>query len=1002
MQRIANQLLIVISVFLAAAINAQTITPIQTDEIIIDNGASGKADPGDRIRYKVTIQNTGSQAGNNTQLNIVPDPRTSFVPGSFRSSPLALPDAYACTGNVGISVPAASGVKTNDFDDNTAGLTVTAGTFASTQGGSVMMAADGSFMYTPPAGFIGTDTYTYTLNDGNAVSGVPATDVGTVTITVSNMIWFVDNSAAAGDGRLGTPFNSLAAVNGPAAINQVIFVKYTGANYGNITLKNGQYLFGTGHSGGSNLADSGVLPFALAPNSKALPAINGSHPFLTSNSTGGILLASGNTIRGVDAGTTAAGEYAIRDNGSSVGTLTINDASINNTLGAFRAASGGALNVTFGSITATSGGSVNGIFLSNASGTFVGGTGTIGNMTGTPILISGGTVALDYNGALSKTSAGRVVDIQSHATGTISLDGNITCNGATTTGILLNGNTSGSISFNGSSKNFSTAANSAVTLSNNTGTTIQFSGGGLTIVTTTAIGLTATGGGTVTVTGSGNTISSESATALNVVSTNIGAANLNFTSITSGNNTAAPEPVNGIVLNTTGSSGGLVITGNGGAANDGSGGTIQRCSGVGILISSSSMVSIARMNISDNLGEGLTATSVNGLAMLRCNVQNNGDLIFSGGAEGAGEANIEFYQLSGTCTITSCLIEGGRENNIFLSNSGSTTLNISLLQSTLRNTPITSNQGSGCRWMLYGNTNTTISITQNTFHNHFGQHAEIYLRQNAVADVDILNNNCTATSTSLASSFSINCIGDVTLAQTFEGSLTYDISGNNIQGAIITAIAVNLSPLYFNPVTMTFFQGGGDASGQITNNIIGTAATANSGSFGGSGIGLDSRGNAGSTHTCLIRNNQIHQYNNHGISLTVGETNSASSVNLTIQGNTIKNPGSFGQHGIMINSGTVSSSADQVCLNIGGTGAQENDIVGAGSVPNSGMDFRIRQRQSTTIFLPGYAGANTDLAAMIAYIQGRNTGTPTGSGAVNAPPGGGFQNTAGGVPCVVP
>ncbi|MBL7781792.1 MAG: hypothetical protein JNM22_11290, partial [Saprospiraceae bacterium] len=135
MQRIVLQLIVLFlcGLFSMTTTRAQTIVPTQTDEIIIDNGASGKADPGDRIRYKVTIQNTGGQAGNNTQLNIVPDPRTTFAPGTFRSSPLALPDAYTCTGNVGLNVPAANGVKANDFDDNTAGLTITAGTFATTQ-----------------------------------------------------------------------------------------------------------------------------------------------------------------------------------------------------------------------------------------------------------------------------------------------------------------------------------------------------------------------------------------------------------------------------------------------------------------------------------------------------------------------------------------------------------------------------------------------------------------------------------------------------------------------------------------------------------------------------------------------------------------------------------------------------------------------------------------------------------------------------------------------------
>lgn len=33
--------------------------PAQTDELIIDLGTSGKADPNDRIRYKVTIMNRG-------------------------------------------------------------------------------------------------------------------------------------------------------------------------------------------------------------------------------------------------------------------------------------------------------------------------------------------------------------------------------------------------------------------------------------------------------------------------------------------------------------------------------------------------------------------------------------------------------------------------------------------------------------------------------------------------------------------------------------------------------------------------------------------------------------------------------------------------------------------------------------------------------------------------------------------------------------------------------
>ena len=48
-----------------------------------------------------------------------------------------------------------------------------------TANGSLTLNADGSFVYTPNAGFCGTDSFTYTATDGHATSA-PAT----VTITV--------------------------------------------------------------------------------------------------------------------------------------------------------------------------------------------------------------------------------------------------------------------------------------------------------------------------------------------------------------------------------------------------------------------------------------------------------------------------------------------------------------------------------------------------------------------------------------------------------------------------------------------------------------------------------------------------------------------------------------------------------------------------------------------------------------------------------------------------
>ncbi|MBV2134264.1 tandem-95 repeat protein, partial [Pseudomonas sp. MAP12] len=67
----------------------------------------------------------------------------------------------------------------NDTDLDGDSLSVVAGTFATAQGGSITIAADGSYSYTPAANFHGTDSVDYTVTDGSL------TDIGTLTITVT-------------------------------------------------------------------------------------------------------------------------------------------------------------------------------------------------------------------------------------------------------------------------------------------------------------------------------------------------------------------------------------------------------------------------------------------------------------------------------------------------------------------------------------------------------------------------------------------------------------------------------------------------------------------------------------------------------------------------------------------------------------------------------------------------------------------------------------------------
>jgi len=86
-----------------------------------------------------------------------------------------------------IGVPATGNVLVNDCDQtNTTPASpdnVTAALSTSPTNGAAVVDADGATVYTPEAGFVGTDSFTYTIVTIDA--GQPRTDVATVTVTVA-------------------------------------------------------------------------------------------------------------------------------------------------------------------------------------------------------------------------------------------------------------------------------------------------------------------------------------------------------------------------------------------------------------------------------------------------------------------------------------------------------------------------------------------------------------------------------------------------------------------------------------------------------------------------------------------------------------------------------------------------------------------------------------------------------------------------------------------------
>jgi uncharacterized repeat protein (TIGR01451 family) len=348
------------------------VAATKQDAFVTDADGDGKADPGDVLRYTVTIANTGAAEATGVVFEDTIDPNTTLVPGSVEATPVARNDSYSAVGNVPISPAAPAGLLANDGDPDGGSLTVTAINTAGTQG-SVTFNPNGSFTFNPTPGFEGATTFTYTVTDGDG-----NTDTATATITVSGMIWFVNGAAGpGGDGRLGSPFNSLTLANGFTAnaarqAGDAVFL-YSGTYAGGITLLNNEKLVGQGAT--ASLA--AVLGLAPPAYSAALPSTGGARPVLTSGATN-VTVGQGNLIRGVNLDNTAGTPLA----GATFGTLTVADTSVTNTSGVAVSLNGGTLAASFTSVSASGG--ANGIALTNTTGSFA--------VTGTGAAGTGGTI----------------------------------------------------------------------------------------------------------------------------------------------------------------------------------------------------------------------------------------------------------------------------------------------------------------------------------------------------------------------------------------------------------------------------------------------------------------------------------------------------------------------------------------------------------------------------------------------------------------------------------
>ena len=92
--------------------------------------------------------------------------------------PVAANDAFGTPESTALTIAAATGVLANDSDPD--GDTLTAALVSTTTHGTLALAANGGFTYTPTGTFVGTDSFTYKASDGALFS-----NVATVAINVT-------------------------------------------------------------------------------------------------------------------------------------------------------------------------------------------------------------------------------------------------------------------------------------------------------------------------------------------------------------------------------------------------------------------------------------------------------------------------------------------------------------------------------------------------------------------------------------------------------------------------------------------------------------------------------------------------------------------------------------------------------------------------------------------------------------------------------------------------
>jgi len=216
----------------------------------------------------------------------------TFTASAVNDSPRTADDSYETEVGQPLVIGAAQGVLANDVDVDSSSITATL--TANVTHGTLALNSNGSFTYNPTLGFIGSDSFNYEANDGQANSGET-----TVTIEVRS------------------PSNNIVIneiMFQPASANDLEeFIELTNIGISPVFLENWQFTSGVSFTFPAvTLQPGGFL--VIAANTTAFEVSYGALPNLIGNWTGQ-LSNSGERIRLVDQFGTEIDEVSYYDQG---------------------------------------------------------------------------------------------------------------------------------------------------------------------------------------------------------------------------------------------------------------------------------------------------------------------------------------------------------------------------------------------------------------------------------------------------------------------------------------------------------------------------------------------------------------------------------------------------------------------------------------------------------------------------------------------------------------